>query len=117
VRWRRDAIGDDAYEVAMAGPTAERIDHIEWRILMVRGHKVLLDSDLAGLYGVAVKRLNEQVKRNAERFPPDFAFELTGEEYEGLRSQTATIDAGRGRHRALMAPPEKPRRRIGFRQD
>lgn len=50
------------------------------RILMLRKHKVMLDVDLAELYGVETKRLNEQVKRNAERFPPDFMFQLTAEE-------------------------------------
>ena len=50
---------------------------LEERILAVRGHKVILDSDLAGAYGVSTKRLNEQVKRNRDRFPPDFTFQLT----------------------------------------
>ena len=53
---------------------------LERRILTVRGEKVILDSDLAGVYGVTTKRLNEQVKRNAERFPADFAFLLTDSE-------------------------------------
>jgi len=53
--------------------------------------QVMLDRDLADLYGVEVKRLNEQVKRNIERFPCDFMFQLTSEEYEDLRSQIATI--------------------------
>jgi hypothetical protein len=51
--------------------------HIENRILMIRGQKVMIDADLATLYGVPTKRLNEQVKRNAERFPADFMFQLT----------------------------------------
>lgn len=50
---------------------------IERKILVIRGHKVMLDSDLAALYGVTTKRLNEQVKRNRERFPEDFMFQLT----------------------------------------
>jgi len=53
---------------------------IERAILIIRGQKVILDADLAALYGVSTKRLNEQVKRNAARFPPDFMFSLTGEE-------------------------------------
>ncbi len=53
---------------------------IESRILLVRGQKVMVDADLAALYGVPTKRLNEQVKRNAERFPADFMFQLTAEE-------------------------------------
>ncbi len=50
-------------------------DHIASRILLIRNHKVILDFDLANLYGVATKRLNEQVKRNHERFPTDFVFQ------------------------------------------
>jgi hypothetical protein len=53
---------------------------LEKRILTIRGEKVILDIDLAAVYGVATRRLNEQVKRNADRFPPDFAFLLTDEE-------------------------------------
>jgi hypothetical protein len=68
-------------------------------ILTLRGHPVVLDSDLALLYGVTTKRLNEQVKRNIGRFPSDFAFQMTREEYDALRSQIATLEKGRGRHR------------------
>jgi hypothetical protein len=56
----------------------------------LRGHNVMLDADLAALYGVTTKRFNEQVKRNAQRFPPDFWFQLTQREYSDLRSQIAT---------------------------
>lgn len=56
------------------------MERIERMILLIRGQKVMLDADLADLYGVKTKRLNEQVKRNAERFPPDFMFQLTAEE-------------------------------------
>ncbi len=55
---------------------------IERKVLMIKGHKVMLDKDLAGLYGVSTKRLNEQVKRNIKRFPQDFMFQLTLEEKE-----------------------------------
>jgi len=55
-------------------------DQIEARILLIRGQKVMLDADLARLYGVSTKRLNEQVRRNKDRFPPDFLFKLTAEE-------------------------------------
>ena len=72
---------------------------VESRILVVRQHKVILDSDLAELYGVPVKRLNEQVKRNLERFPSDFMFQLTAAEQGALRSQIATSKAGRGGRR------------------
>ena len=58
------------------------VERIESRILVIRGHKVMLDSDLAELYGVTTKRLNEQVKRNRERFPGDFMFKLTPKEKE-----------------------------------
>jgi hypothetical protein len=60
------------------------------RILVVRGQKVMLDADLAALYGVTTKRFNEQVKRNLERFPLEFMFQLTAEEFRSLRSQFAT---------------------------
>jgi len=73
---------------------------IEKRILVVRGRQVMLDEDLADLYGVETKRLVEQVKRNLERFPGDFMFQLNKEEAAALRSQTATSNAGRGGRRA-----------------
>jgi len=72
---------------------------VESRILMLRQEKVILDSDLAELYGVTVKRLNEQVKRNRERFPADFMFRLTAKEDEILRSQIATSSSGYGGRR------------------
>lgn len=59
-------------------------------VLIVRGEKVLLDADLAGLYGVETKRLNEAVRRNLDRFPEDFMFQLTEDELDSLRSQFAT---------------------------
>lgn len=78
------------------------IERIERAILLIRGHKVILDTDLAALYGVTPKRLNEQVKRNRERFPPDFMFQVTTEENDSLRSQFATLKAGRGQHRKYL---------------
>jgi hypothetical protein len=63
---------------------------LETLILTLRQQKVILDADLAGLYGVPTKRLNEQVKRNAERFPADFMFELKAQEWRNLKSQIAT---------------------------
>jgi hypothetical protein len=77
-------------------------ERIEQLIFIVRAQKVMLDSDLAELYGVSVKRLNEQVRRNRKRFPSDFMFQLTREEYEGLRSRFATLDLGRGKHRKYL---------------
>lgn len=76
-------------------------DSIAALILTVREHKVLLDSDLATLYGVPTKRFNEAVKRNASRFPQDFMFQLTKDEFESLRSQFATSNTGRGGRRYL----------------
>jgi hypothetical protein len=64
------------------------------KIYHIRGHKVMLDKDLAELYDVPTKRLNEQVKRNIGRFPADFMFQLTEEEFENLRSQIATSSWG-----------------------
>ena len=72
---------------------------VESRILILRHQRVILDSDLAVLYGVTVKRLNEQVKRNQERFPSDFMFLLTSKEHTALRSQIATSKKGRGGRR------------------
>jgi hypothetical protein len=72
---------------------------IESRIVWLRGQKVLLDSDLAVLYGVTTKRLNEQVRRNRRRFPPDFMFQLTVAEARDLRSQFATSKGGSGGRR------------------
>ena len=74
---------------------------IEQRILTLRGQKVMLDSGLAELYDVSTKRLNEQVRRNAARFPPDFMFQLSADEARSLRSQFATSKQGRGGRRYL----------------
>jgi phage regulator Rha-like protein len=74
------------------------IEIIERKIYLIRGHKVMLDRDLAELYGVSTGRLNEQVKRNRHRFPKDFMFQLDGEEasaiLRGSRSQNATLKRG-----------------------
>jgi hypothetical protein len=72
---------------------------IEKRILVVRERQVMLDEDLADLYGVETKRLIQQVKRNLKRFPEDFMFQLTRVEAEALRSQIATSNDGRGGRR------------------
>ena len=71
---------------------------VESLIRVVRGQKVMLDADLAELYGVPTKRLNEAVKRNLRRFPGTFMFRLSREESVALRSQIATLEAGRGRY-------------------
>jgi hypothetical protein len=80
------------------------LDRVERAILILRGRRVILDSDLAALYGASAKRLNEQVKRNAERFPADFAFKLTPEEFETLRSQFATFSVRQPLSFALERP-------------
>jgi hypothetical protein len=72
-------------------------------IVRLRGQAVLLDADLAAIYGVAVKRLNEQVKRNASRFPEDFVFQLTGNEWTNLKSQIATSSEHGGRRKLPYA--------------
>ncbi|MBM2815364.1 MAG: hypothetical protein HW421_2126 [Ignavibacteria bacterium] len=64
-------------------------ENIASKIFLIRGERVMLDSDLAQIYGVSTTRLNEQTKRNIDRFPPDFMFELTKEEFENLISQNA----------------------------
>jgi len=71
------------------------------KILILRNQKIILDTDLAELYGVPVKRLNEQLKRNPERFPHDFLFTLTREEFENLRSQNAASSPSHGGRRYL----------------
>lgn len=65
---------------------------------MIRGYRVMLDFDLAEVYGVETKRLKEQVRRNIGRFPVDFMFEITRSEYSFLRSQIATLERGRGKY-------------------
>ena len=70
-------------------------------ILLIRNHKVLLDADLAELYGVETKVLVQAVKRNMDRFPADFMFQLDGDEWEALRSQSVTSNTGRGGRRYL----------------
>jgi hypothetical protein len=75
------------------------IERIEQTILLIRRHRVMLDTDLAKLYGVPAKVLNQAVRRNASRFPADFMFQLTGEEATALRSQFVTLKTGRGQHR------------------
>ena len=89
------------------------LERIAGRILRLRGENVMLDADLAALYGVETKALNQAVRRNLERFPEDFMFQLTWDEAAALRSQSVTLDAtggepsgsagpGRGRHRKYV---------------
>lgn len=120
------------------------LERVEQKILLIRGEKVLLDNDLAKLYGVETKALNRAVKRNENRFPVDFAFQLNEQEYEILRCHFGTSKERGGRRylpyafteqgvamlsgilqskrailvniiRELMAPPSVPsKREIGF---
>jgi len=76
-------------------------ERVEQTILLIRGEKVILDADLAVLYGVSTTRLNEQVKRNSDRFPKDFAFRLTKVEFDNLISQSATSSSKHGGRRKL----------------
>lgn len=77
------------------------LESVEDRIHLIRGQRVMLDRDLAILYGVPTFRLNEQVKRNRKRFPEDFMFQLTGAEVTALTSQFAMSNTGRGGRRTL----------------
>jgi len=79
----------------------ESVSIIENKILVIRGQRVMLDADLARLYGIMTGRLNEQVQRNIARFPGDFMFQLTKEETERLMSQIAISKIGRGGKRKL----------------
>jgi ATP-dependent Clp protease ATP-binding subunit ClpA len=85
-----------------AAGTALAVEALASRIQLIRGQRVMLDADLAALYGVETKRLNEQVRRNATKFPADFMFQLTAEEFDALRSQFATLKTGRGQHRKYL---------------
>ena len=87
-------------QIVMSKPPL-RAEDISQRIHIIRRHRVMLDADLAELYCVTTKRLNEAVRRNATRFPEDFMFRLTAEEYISLMSQIATSKPGRGGRRKL----------------
>lgn len=80
---------------------------IESKILTIRNQQVMIDRDLAELYGVETKRLNEQVKRNIERFPDDFMFQLSDEEFSVLRSQFATSKTETRKHCIISAHRSK----------
>ncbi len=77
------------------------VERIEKLIDLIRGHKVMIDSDLAELYGVTTGALNQALKRNIDRFPEDFAFQLTSEEFAALISQFVISKTGRGGRRKL----------------
>ncbi len=79
-----------------------QMERIEKSIYLIRGQKVMLDRDLATIYGVPTFRFNEAVRRNIKRFPEDFMFQLTREEVEILISQNAMSKPGRGGRRTLL---------------
>src|ERR1051325_2093732 len=85
-----------------AMPAARKIDKysVESAIHLIRGQRVMLDADLAAIYRVTTKSLNQQIRRNRKRFPPDFAFQLTAEEFRFLRSH---IDLKNGSWRAPIS--------------
>ncbi|OGA18991.1 MAG: hypothetical protein A3G25_07940 [Betaproteobacteria bacterium RIFCSPLOWO2_12_FULL_63_13] len=80
-------------------PPPLAIEAIAGRIVLLRGQRVMLDADLAALYGISTGRFNEAVRRNLARFPGDFMFPLTNQDLAALRSQIASLKAGRGQHR------------------
>jgi hypothetical protein len=93
----------------MAQPTrapVAPVEHIARSILVLRRHRVLLDAELAALYGVTTARLNQQVRRNRRRFPADFLFELTAGEFANLKMQFATSSWG-GRRKSPLAFTER----------
>ncbi len=77
----------------------DSVNPLDARIFRIRGHAVMLDSDLAAVYEVTTSALNQAVRRNERRFPPEFSFQLTQDEWDALRSQIVILNAGRGRHR------------------
>jgi len=93
--------GDSA--VPKASREIVAVERITRCIHTIRGQRVMLDADIAALYGVEVKRLNEQVRRNPDRFPPEFMFQLTLREFDSLRSQIATSKRRGGRRYAPYA--------------
>jgi hypothetical protein len=87
----------------MGNQTPSKLEEISSLIRTIRGQKVILDSDLARIFGVPTFRFNQAVRRNRERFPVDFLFQLTAEEFKALRSQIVILKKGRGQHRKF--PP------------
>jgi hypothetical protein len=86
-------------ETALATAQVIPVESIERKIYLIRGCKVMLDNDLAGLYQVPTKALNQAVRRNLDRFPADFMFQLNADELENMRSQIVTSSVGHGGRR------------------
>jgi hypothetical protein len=80
-----------------------KLQTILTKIYEIRGQKIMLDFNLAGLYEVETRALKQAVKRNIDRFPHDFMFELTRSEYNSLRSQIVTLEKGKGEHSKYLA--------------
>ena len=94
-------------EFDLAMPSTRKMANVETAIYFIRGQRVMLDSDLAAIYGTSTMRLNEQFKRNRKRFPDDFAFVLTREEFTNLISQNA-ISRSHGGRRSLPVAFTEP---------
>jgi hypothetical protein len=88
--------------MASRSATLVPVEHITQSILVLRGQKVLLDAELADLYGVEIRVLVQAVKRNRARFPEDFMFQLSAAEWAALRSQVVILKSGRGQHRKYL---------------
>ena len=88
--------------MASRSATLVPVEHITQSILVLRGQRVLLDAELAALYGVEIRVLVQAVKRNRSRFPEDFMFQLSAAEWAALRSQVVTLKSGRGQHRKYL---------------
>jgi hypothetical protein len=93
--------GRNAMALRDSGAKSMPVERITRNIVMLRGHRVLLDEELAELYGVPTRVLNQAIKRNLERFPGDFLIQLTSEEWRGLRSQIVISNSTRGGRRHL----------------
>ena len=91
-----------------------RPENVAPLIRVIRGEKVLLDSDLATLYGVEARALNQAVARNRARFPADFMFRLSSEEFAAIRSQSVTASEGRKMNSSQIVMSSRKHRRIGF---
>jgi ORF6N domain len=86
----------------MSNQTPSKLEEISSLIRTIRGQKVILDSDLARIFGVPTFRFNQAVRRNQERFPADFLFQLMAEEFKALTSQIVILKKGRGQHRKFL---------------
>ncbi len=100
--WFEEPFGSFVRDQVMVKADLVPLERVERAILLLRGHRVLLDADLAEMYGVETRSLVQAVKRNRDRFPEDFMFQLQEDEVESLRSQIVILKTGRGRHRKYL---------------